>query len=98
MRSRSRITVMRSTTFSTMRSASPAPPAAAASSRQAAIAPVFAGAPGQSGRARGRRLVEESLDLLLFLLVGDELRVERLGEFRAVAVWGVGPEAQRSGH
>src|ERR1043166_1774825 len=82
MRSRSRITVMRSTTFSTTRSAR-------------APAPLPHPPPGQRARARRRRLIDERLDrLVLLVLVGDELRVERLRELRAVAVERIGLEPQ----
>jgi hypothetical protein len=50
---------------------------------------------GKSGGARRDRLLQEGLDrVLLVVLVGDELGVERLAELRAVAVERVGFEGE----
>ena len=53
---------------------------------------------GEPGGARRRRTLDEGLDrVVLVLLVGDELRVERLESLRAVAVERVGLERELPG-
>ena len=54
---------------------------------------------GQRRGARHRRLVEEGLDgVVLLVLVGDQLALQRLRQFRAVAVERVGLEAELPRH
>ncbi len=47
---------------------------------------LFHDALGDARGARRRRLLQERLDFLFFLLVGDELALQRLRQLRAVAV------------
>jgi len=52
---------------------------------------------GERGRARRERLFDEGLDLIVLFFIGDELRLQRLRQLRAVAVERVGLEAEPPG-